>query len=327
MTPRASSPPGDESATAADWYVALDGGARDEITEARFASWLDRAADHEPALERCEAAVEIVRRLGDDPDLRFAFRETAALARGAAALRPGVPQTALLRAPKLAWGVAALAAIAVLAAVILQQARAPTSASPAADTPTDRAPGSRAAQIVELAPASDHPAIVLTGSVVVDANSVAVLPFVAQAAEQKEAVSRADIVADLHRDLVAALRAVPGLYVIAESSVLPYAALELPASEVGAQLGARAVLGADVAFTPGEVVITARLLDAATDTVLWDARYERPLADLRAVQVEILVAVAAALVDPELRTRSARGLAKAGPPRFLATIPAETASQ
>ena len=80
---RRNSPP-DASATAAEWYVALDAGASDEITDARFAAWLDRAAESEPELERCEAAVEIARRLADDPELRWAYDEAAALARGGA---------------------------------------------------------------------------------------------------------------------------------------------------------------------------------------------------------------------------------------------------
>jgi TolB-like protein len=322
MTRRARSLPADASATAAEWYVALDAGAPDEITEARFASWLDRAADHEPDLERCEAAIEIARRLGDDADLRFAFREAAALARLAPVRRAGAPGTGFLRALKLACGVAAAAAVAVTATLLLREARAPSGGA------SDDGPSSRAAQIVELAPASDHPAIVLPGRVVVDANSVAVLPFVTQDfGRTDDAEPRSRVAADLHRNIVAALRAVPGLYVIAEPSVSPYAAMELPASEVGAQLGARAVLGADIAAAAGNVLVTVRLVDAATDTLLWEDRYTPALPDLRAVQVQILDGVVAALVDPELRARSARSSAKAGPPSFLATIPTETASR
>jgi len=71
-----------EPATAAEWYVAIDARAPDDVTAARFAAWLDRAAEHEPALERCSAAVEIARGLKDDPELRWAYDEIAALAAG-----------------------------------------------------------------------------------------------------------------------------------------------------------------------------------------------------------------------------------------------------
>ena len=69
------------------------------------------------------------------------------------------------------------------------------------------------------------------------------------------------------------------------------------------------------------------MADAATDMLLWQARYEEPLERLPAIQVEILDGVAAALVDPELRARSARGSATAKAPNVLATTAAEAAFQ
>src|SRR5262245_36626962 len=73
--------PSVENASAAEWFVALDSSAPDEVGAARFAAWLDRAAEHEVELERCDAAVEIARGLADDPDLRWAYDEAAALAK------------------------------------------------------------------------------------------------------------------------------------------------------------------------------------------------------------------------------------------------------
>jgi TolB-like protein len=314
---KARNSPPDASATAAEWYVALDGGASDELTDARFASWLDRAAESEPDLERCEAAVEIARRLADDPELRFAYDEAAALAAGGHKSRAS---KALQRLswPKLAWGVAALALAAVVASLIVRESREPARALNVA---SESARGSSAARIVALSPAS-NPVIVLAGRVAVDANSVAVLPFVEQPGD---AAPRTNVAADLHRDLVAALGAVPGVYAIGEPSVSPYAASELSASEIGAQLGARAVLSADIAFANDGILVTARLADAATDTLLWQARYEQPLDELAAIKVEILDGIAAALVDPELRARSASGAATAKTPNVLATTAAEAA--
>ncbi len=166
--------------------------------------------------------------------------------------------------------------------------------------------------------------IVLPGKGAVDANSVAVLPFEEQPGD---GAPRTSVAAELHRDLVAALRAVPGLYAIGAPSVSPYAGSELPASEIGAQLGARAVLSTDISFANDDILVTTRLADAATDTLLWQARYEEPLGGLRAIQVEILDGIATALVDPELRARSARGLATAKTPNVLATTAAEAALQ
>jgi TolB-like protein len=316
---RRRSPP-DASASAAEWYVALDANASDELGDARFAAWLDRGAESEPELERCEAAVEIARRLADDPELRFAYDEAASLARGERRSRTAA-MLGRLGWPKLAWGAAALALAAAITAPIVRDPREPAREIQRAGT-TDRSDArSSAAGIVALSPAA-NPVIVLPGRVAVDANSVAVLPFVEQPGD---AAPRASFAVDLHRDLVAALRAVPGLYAIGESSVAPYASSTLSASEIGVQLGARAVLSADVGFADDDVVLTARLADAATDTLLWEARYEEPLQRLPALRVEIVDRIAAALVDPNLRARSARGPADPRAPNTLATTAAHSA--
>jgi TolB-like protein len=317
---RRQSPPPD--ASAAEWYVALDATSPEEIGDARFASWLDRDSDNEPDLERCEAAVEIARRLADDPDLRWAYDEAAALALGGRELR-GAGRSRRFRWPRLAWGVAALALAAVVAALIAREAREPIGNARALDIANVSKPSSSAAGIVALSSAS-NPVIVLPGRVAVDANSVAVLPFLEQPGD---APPRANVAAELNRDLVTALRAVPGLYAIGEPSVSPYAASELQASEIGALLGARAVLSADVALVKDDILVTARLADAATDTILWEARYAQPLAQLPAIRVAILDGVAGALVDPELRARSARGFTQAKAPNVLATTLADAAFQ
>ena len=133
---RRNSPPTDASATAAEWFVALDANAPDEVADARFAAWLDRAAENESDLERCEAAAEIARRLADDPELRWAYDEAAALATGGLARKPRWSRTlerfALARfaTAKVAWGVAALAVVGVVAALIVSEVRAPRGNAP-----------------------------------------------------------------------------------------------------------------------------------------------------------------------------------------------------
>jgi hypothetical protein len=47
------------------------------------------------------------------------------------------------------------------------------------------------------------------------------------------------------------------------------------------------------------------LTDAATGDALWRAGYERPIDELRAVQIDVIDNVAAALVDDERRAASA----------------------
>ena len=117
-----------EPATAAEWFVAIESSAPDDVTAASFAAWLDRAAEHEQELERCDAAAEIARSLADDPELRWAFDEAAALAkRDRAAVQSALPLRTLRR---FGW-VAALAAAGLTAAAALwlvRDARSPAHA-------------------------------------------------------------------------------------------------------------------------------------------------------------------------------------------------------
>jgi len=188
-----------EPATAAEWFVAIESSAPDEVTAARFAAWLDRAADHEPALERCAAAVEIARGLADDPELRWAYDDAAAVA----ARRPRFAWHTIRRFAPL--GAAAAAAALLWIAFHLRDATTPNAVAT-----------SSAASIVASSVGANS-TVMLPGGVVVDANSIAVLPFVDSSADD---ASRR-LAAGLYDDIVASLRAVPGLYVVGGSSVAP----------------------------------------------------------------------------------------------------------
>lgn len=272
--------------SAAEWFVRLDGAPADEVTDARFAVWLDRAAEHDAELRRCDAAAGLVRALADDPELRWAYEEAA----GLAAPRSGVQRG---RHAALAWRIAA--AVAAVGAVLLVLN----------EWPSRRArPRSPIAAAVVANPSPDAAVAVLAGHVVVAAQSVAVLPFVAAGAatgdEPVSADSRA-VAAGLQRQLVAELGAVPGLYVVNPASVQPYAGSDLAATEIGAQLGARGVLGATVALEGGRVHVGVQLVDAATARVLWSAGYERPVDELRAIELDVVLQVIAALAfDPTM---------------------------
>jgi TolB-like protein len=276
-----------EPATAAEWFVAIDSSAPDDVAAARFTAWLDRAAEHEPELERCAAAVEIARGLAVDPELRWAYDEAAALA----ARRPRHSWHAIRRFAMLGWVAAASGAAAALLWIALG----------AGDAVAPRSIATASAASIVASSAGANSTVMLPGRVVVDANSIAVLPFAEAAGD---GASRG-FAAGLHSDIVAALRAVPGLYVVGGPSVAPYAGTDLSPAEIGAQLGTRGVLAADAALEAGELRVAARLIDAATGDVLWRADYERPIDELRAVQIDVIDNVAAALVDGERRAVSA----------------------
>lgn len=137
--------------------------------------------------------------------------------------------------------------------------------------------------------ASAHPVVVLPGNVVVDANSLAILPF----SSGTQAPVR--MAATLHDDLVSALASIPGLYTVAADKVAAYAGSDLPVSEVAAQLGTRGIVTGTVAADAGRLSVSVRLTDASTGRVLLEADYERGAGDLYALEREMASAIALAL--------------------------------
>ena len=304
----ARSKPEREPMTAAEWFVALDSRPCDEVTAARLAAWLDRAAEHEQALERCDAAAALVRSLADDPELRWAFDEAAALAKRDRA----APQSALARRAPRRFGWAAALTIAAVAAAagvwLVRDARSPAQRPAASPLALERpvpaldpaASAERGASIAAAAAA--YPIARLPSGVVVDASSLAVLPFGAPADEPR---ATRLLAASLSRDIGSALATLPGVYVVGAQRAAPYLGTELDASEIGEQLGVRGVVIGELAEHDGQIRIAADLLDAATDERIWHADYERPAAELTSLAAEIGDQITAALVDPERRARAA----------------------
>jgi len=265
------------AAEAARRYVRAEAGEHGAAAD--LASWLEERPEHERALERIDLAMALGKRLAESPvsALHFEALRAANAAPRRHALRYG-----------LAWG-GALAA-AALAAVLLVPGAAPPPADSAAAV-------LRAAERVTV-DAPGNSAAVLPSGVVVDASAVAVLPFAA--------AGDATLARGLQRDVVAALRGVPGLYVIAGDAVQPYAATELSAADIGGQLGARGIVEAVVELADGRVRVSAQLRDAATGATLWRTDVARPVDELSAMRYEIAENVAAAMFDSDLRELAAR---------------------
>jgi TolB-like protein len=263
------------AAEAARLFVRVEAG--EPGAAADLASWLDEGPEHERALERIDLAVALGKRLAGNPvsALHFEALRAANAAPRRHALRYG-----------LAWGSAVAAA--TLAAVLLVPAPPPAVPPPAA---------LRAAELIAVDAPGSAAAVLPTG-VVVDASAVAVLPFVA--------TGDATLARGLQRDVVAALRGVPGLYVIAGDAVQPYAATELSAADIGGQLGARGIVEAFVALADGRIRVNAQLRDAATGATLWRTDVARPVDELSAIRYEIAESVAAAMFDAPLRELAAR---------------------
>jgi len=86
----------------------------------------------------------------------------------------------------------------------------------------------------------------------------------------------------------------PALEVISRTSVMPYRGSKSSAREIGAALGAGAIIEGSVRYADGRVRVTAQLIDATTDTHLWAENFDRELTlqSLFAIQSEIAERVA-----------------------------------
>jgi TolB-like protein len=261
--------------SAAHRFVSVDAG--EQGADVALASWLEERPEHERALERVELASALARQLAADPSSAL-YAEAALAARLASRRRPwGRP---------LAWGGALAAAVLVVVFSLPESPRQPLALAPL-----------RAANRVTVDAPSDSVAMLPTG-VVVDASAVAVLPFAA--------AGDATLARGLERDVVTALRTVPGLYIIGDSAVQPYAATDLAAGEIGSQLGVLGLVDGAVELIDGRVRVSARLREAATGETLWQADVDRPVDELGAIRSEIAESVADAMLESGLRDELAR---------------------
>lgn len=289
--------------TAAEWYVALDARPRrsaddtEHAVDARFAEWLTRASAHEPALERCEAAVTLAQALADDPDLAFAYTEARALAsrprtgsqRAAARRTSERFGTAASRRASSAWpaftGLAAVAAAVVVAVTAAFVERTPS--------PVGRAVAAAAAIVASSPPLNG--AVLLPNDFAVDARTLAVLPLaVTTEGTSADAVRAHAFAAQVARKLSLALQSVPGLYVLDAAPVPANAAVELAPSAIGALIGARGIVVGTLRDTAAGSEIEIALLDASNDTLLWENRYRADAAD--PITADAIPSIAAALV-------------------------------
>ena len=122
--------------------------------------------------------------------------------------------------------------------------------------------------------------------------SVAVMPFANLSGDTGQ-----DYFADgITEDLITALAKCRQLSVATSSSTFGYKNQALNAQEFGRELGVSYVVEGSVRRDRNRVRITAKLVDATSGAQLWAERFDRELADVFAVQDEVLRAVLAQLV-------------------------------
>jgi TolB-like protein/class 3 adenylate cyclase len=121
--------------------------------------------------------------------------------------------------------------------------------------------------------------------------SVAVLPFVNLSTDPEQQYL-GDGVAE---ELLYVLANIDGLRVPSQTSSFTFKGSRTDMRAVAAALNVDHVLEGSVRKSGNRVRITAQLIDAATDSHVWSANYERELLDIFAIQDEIAASVAAAL--------------------------------
>jgi eukaryotic-like serine/threonine-protein kinase len=124
-----------------------------------------------------------------------------------------------------------------------------------------------------------------------DLRSIAVLPFADLSADRTSAYL-GDGVAET---LINALSRVPGLTVSARTSAFTFRGRENDLRAIGAQLGVSAVLMGSIQRAGDQLRVTARVVRIANDSILWSQIFDRPAADIFAVQDEVARDVVSAM--------------------------------
>ena len=121
------------------------------------------------------------------------------------------------------------------------------------------------------------------------------LPFL-NLSDDREQEYFADGIAE---DIITGLSRLRWLFVVARNSTYPYKGKAPDVREVARELGVRYVLEGSVRRAGDRLRVTSHLVDASTGATVWADRYDRPAADVFAVQDEITGNVVASL-EPQL---------------------------
>ena len=123
------------------------------------------------------------------------------------------------------------------------------------------------------------------------ANRIAVLPFANMSANPEN-----EYFADgMTEEMISKLSRVPGLEVIARTSVIVYKGSNKKIAEIAKELNVSSVLEGSVRRNGDKLRITAQLINAANEAHLWSNDYDRELRDVFAIQSDVARSVAEAL--------------------------------
>jgi TolB-like protein/Flp pilus assembly protein TadD len=128
-----------------------------------------------------------------------------------------------------------------------------------------------------------------------DRPSIAVLPFQNMSGDPEQEYF-GDGIAE---DIITALSKLKGFFVIARNSSFAYKGKSPDIRQTARELGVRYVLEGSVRKGRDRLRVTAQLIDAASGNHIWAERYDRPAAEIFALQDEITASVVAA-IEPQL---------------------------
>ena len=106
-------------------------------------------------------------------------------------------------------------------------------------------------------------------------------------------------------EMIARLSSIPELSVIARTSIIGYKGSSKGIAEIGRELGAGTILEGSVRRADDQVRVTAQLIDSRSQAHLWAESYDRPLADIFAVQSDCGTAGCQGTADRTARRREA----------------------
>lgn len=120
---------------------------------------------------------------------------------------------------------------------------------------------------------------------------LAVLPFANISPDPKD-----EYFADgLTEEITTVLSQIPGLRVIARTSIIPYKTSPKPIAQIGAELRVTSVLEGSVRKSGNRLRITLQLIDVSSQEHTWSESYDRELDDVFAIQTAIARGVAESL--------------------------------
>ena len=136
-----------------------------------------------------------------------------------------------------------------------------------------------------------HPASSAAPAAGSDGPSICVLPFLNLSDDPQQAYFSDGMTEDVITDL----SKVSALSVLARTTSFSLREVSIGVPELAGRLGVSHLLEGSVRKADGRVRVTAQLIDGASGTHLWAERYDRPAADIFALQDELTQAIVAAL--------------------------------